>query len=404
MNSTVECKIIKSESGYRQVLSLINYVFYSSPLQAPHPLQSYYSKIYDDPNTFLFGLYQNDKLAATLNMTKFQQNIRGKLYTSAAIDTIGTYPEFRKRGYASALLRYAIDVMYTESIPVSVLNAKHKLSKFYSKFGYVKLKMDLMVQFQVHSLRVFVDVVDEVMERVDFTGNEDMLYEFMKKVREKFHTAVIVNEVWWEKIKQLRKGKYHIGIVRGQDGVLGMMCYSLDRKEGGGQTMTVVDFYYINNSGLYGLMKYIYLHASQIDTVKVRLPAESEPDLWIPGVDFTATFHRLEQSMVRIVRLLDLNGLKIDGDGEFEVRIFDSTCEWNNGTFKFSSVGHTLSIEQTNKQNQPNFLTIQGITALIYGILPSSALSIHNWGTVTKETKINMNKMFHLKSGRVFWE
>jgi hypothetical protein len=91
------------------------------------------------------------------------------------------------------------------------------------------------------------------------------------------------------------------------------------------------------------------------------------------------------------VSLDGIDGLQA-GPGSFGVRIFDSRCPWNNGTWTFASEDGELRV--TPGGTAACDLKIEAISALVYGGYDPADFPFRGWGDVPAATAAAMRTMF----------
>ena len=83
--------------------------------------------------------------------------------------------------------------------------------------------------------------------------------------------------------------------------------------------------------------------------------------------------------MARIVDVEALNDLEV-GHDSITFKISDSNCSWNNGIFQLAGKSGKLSIKKMDpKSNFECELTIQGLTAVVYGNYVLEDLIFKKW-------------------------
>ena len=80
------------------------------------------------------------------------------------------------------------------------------------------------------------------------------------------------------------------------------------------------------------------------------------------------------------------------GPGSFRANISDPDCPWNNGTWKFE--GSTGKLAISPAQMTDCHLTIQGLSALVYGINDPGDFAIRGWGNPPLNVVETMRAMF----------
>ena len=93
-------------------------------------------------------MYENDKLIAFVDgFVTDESNLTDEMFASAAMHNengawqmifgVNTLPEYRNNGYASELLRRAVDEAREQGRKGVVLTCKDKLLPFYARLGFV---------------------------------------------------------------------------------------------------------------------------------------------------------------------------------------------------------------------------------------------------------------------------
>jgi len=95
--------------------------------------------------------------------------------------------------------------------------------------------------------------------------------------------------------------------------------------------------------------------------------------------------------MSRILNVAEFGGMET-GEGSFSVRIIDAICPFNEGKWKFESIGGRLKVSKSNDANCE--LTIQGLTALVFGTHDPQDFPLRGWGNPTSEIQSVMHTMF----------
>jgi predicted acetyltransferase len=95
--------------------------------------------------------------------------------------------------------------------------------------------------------------------------------------------------------------------------------------------------------------------------------------------------------MSRILNVAEIGGMET-GAGSFSARIIDPVCPFNEGTWKFESTDGKLQVSKATEANCE--LTIQGLTALVFGTHAPQDFPLRGWGNPTIEIQTSMHTMF----------
>jgi predicted acetyltransferase len=95
--------------------------------------------------------------------------------------------------------------------------------------------------------------------------------------------------------------------------------------------------------------------------------------------------------MGRIIQIEKMTGLDVS-EGSISVKVTDDDCEWNNGIFNFSSNEGKLEISKTEKYDIE--LTIQGLSAIVYGCYNLDDFEYKGWGKISEVNKTKIEALF----------
>jgi len=94
--------------------------------------------------------------------------------------------------------------------------------------------------------------------------------------------------------------------------------------------------------------------------------------------------------MVRIIDPMDaLADIPVKGDGSVTFALTDQYCSWNNGTYRLTGRDGRLRLEVTDDSTDIR-VNIEGLTALLYGILPTDELRLRGWLEMPDEAVMNL--------------
>ena len=132
---------------------------------------------------------------------------------------------------------------------------------------------------------------------------------------------------------------------------------------------------------------------AQAGKVELWLPSYERPNTWLPDIR-----PKLEPVFVapmgRVLDVAGIGGMSV-GPGSFTARISDPHCPWNDRIWTVIGEGGTLAI--TPGQEADCNLTIQGLSALVYGVNDPGDFYVRGWGDPSAELQDVMRTMFPLK-------
>jgi len=86
-----------------------------------------------------------------------------------------------------------------------------------------------------------------------------------------------------------------------------------------------------------------------------------------------------------------LTGLPV-GVGKFSAQVSDALCPWNEGQWEFECVNGALQISAARRADCS--LTIQGLSALVYGVNDPDDFTLRGWGNPQPGLQQVMRQMF----------
>jgi predicted acetyltransferase len=344
----------------------------------------------------IFGVFDKKELLSVLTIMKTKQSIRGVLKWMGGISMVGTYPEARLKGYTRSLMQTAFQTMKDESFSVSMLEPFRET--FYARLGYVPAYEKYRLTAPLDGLRVNPDTTlgdNWEFERVSGQDAKDTYMTFIQDFAPSvFHgyafNPVIPDEEW----KRRNKNRHYV-FVKKQAKVEALARYQLKgymHFEESGQ-LIIEEMYWRNLPAQAALFNFFGKHKDQIQTLKMLLPFGANFQHWFEDLKDWIEIKVWHPWMVRVIDVKEaLSGLPATEKGELVIKLSDHQCEWNTGTYLLQSDGRHLKIQPT-KQATKTKLTIDGLSALVYGTHSLEALEYTQWlkGADKKTHKLLQN-------------
>ncbi len=152
-------------------------------------------------------------------------------------------------------------------------------------------------------------------------------------------------------------------------------------------------FYYETSQARYLLLQWIARHVDQADHVELWLAPTEQPETWLADLGVKVETD-IRVPMGRVLNVANIGGMRV-GPGGFTACISDPLCPWNEGGWRFEAANGALRVERMDAGARPDCdLTIQGVTALVYGAHDPDDLAIRGWGDPSLETQATMRAMF----------
>jgi predicted acetyltransferase len=188
----------------------------------------------------------------------------------------------------------------------------------------------------------------------------------------------------------LRRNQSWLAQAQVDGETVGLMLYRLTGDGPTQYTLSANRFYYHTSQGKYLLLQWIARHVDQAKQVELWLPAFERPETWLSDMDVEPG--RLAFTpMGRVVDVAQLGGIRT-GPGHLKVRVVDPLCPWNRNVWRLESANGRLQVRPGSKADCE--LSIQGLSALVYGAHDPGDMAIRGWGDAPPEVLERMRAIF----------
>jgi predicted acetyltransferase len=339
-------------------------------------------KIFEKTFEEYYVLEEAGKVMGAGRMTCFDQNIRSSWRKMGGLGALATYPEIRRQGYAREMMNFGIKLMYQEGYVTSMLYPFK--DTFYSAFGFINCPPVLSVSVNPLQLRGCKKPYGYSFQRSSIKEAVDFFKYIHDRSAKNHHGAVRRSDRRWEEM--MAGNRYEIVSVFGKDGEAeGLMMYQNkgysqfgDSKNVG--KMTVREWYCLSCKARTAMLNYIYLHADQIVNVSIPInPVSDDYYHWVQDRNIP-TIRARRSYMARVIDVeRAIEGITSSIEGEVCLQVRDKNCSWNHQTYRIYQEGSTLHIERIEDIECETIVSIEGITALLYGTAHVDTLACFGW-------------------------
>jgi predicted acetyltransferase len=368
---------------------LDNYAFRPTP---PFPnREEWEERIKTRKTTAYYALFEGRKGVAITACPKFTQNLRGKIFTMGGFADVSTHPEARRKGYSRQVIRYAFKALVDQGDVFSSLYPFRE--SFYERLGYVTFPQTRQAIFKTAALEPVLKADLGGVVEVSLMGDGfDPYQSYVQQMQPQVHGMAVFTDLEGQR-EAAQANRSWLAQAKVGNELVGLMVYNLKGDEMMNYDLRAVRFYYRTSQAKYLLLAWLARHIDQAGKVELWLPSYEQPNTWLPDIR-----PKLEPVFVAPMgRVLDVAGIwgMWTGTGSFTARISDLDCPWNNGTWKFEDNSGVLEV---TRAEQADFtLTIQGLSALVYGVTDPADFAIRGWGDPPPEILTTLRVMFPLK-------
>jgi GNAT superfamily N-acetyltransferase len=363
---------------------LASYAFNPSP---PLPDRAEREEVFRErENETYFALLEDERAVASIVSAPMTQQVRGALFKAGAIWGVATHPAARRKGYSRRLMACLLQALREQDRPLSLLYPFRE--SFYQRLGYVTFPLPRIAKFEAAALLPLLS--QKLPGRVERTyiGEEyDTFRRFLSSLQETIHGMALFDEPG----RTLpHRNRFWLALAYVEDEPVGAMMYQLQGEHVTQFTLNAGFFYHRTIEGRYLLLEWIARHVDQVTQVELWLPCYELPETWLADLQV-----RVESAprapMGRVVDVTKIGGMAA-GPGHFSARMTDPLCPWNEGTWQFEGVNGALQVSPASHADC--HLTVQGLTALVYGVRDPGDYAFHGWGDPPPQLQNVMRAMF----------
>lgn len=330
-----------------------------------------------------WGIFDGEELQAKLTIIPLQVYVHGNKFEMGGIAGVATWPENRRQGHVSTLLKHALQEMKSKGQTLSFL---HPFSiPFYRKFGW-----ELYAEYKKYTIPVSkfprkVEVPGRIVRGVTDIPTLDGMYQAYAS---RYNGTLVRDEAWWT--RSVLQGDNHSVVYYSAEGKpTGYALYELKDKD-----LVCDEFVYLNEEARSALWTFFGNHDSRIEQVTMTMvPGDDQLPFMLP--DPRVTQEVVPYFMARIVDLKSFvkqYAFEVHQEAVMTIEVEDSAAPWNAGRWRLSvnQEGKAeLSELPTDQGEQADLTTdIQTLSALFTGYKRPQALhAIHRLSGNPKAVK-----------------
>ncbi|MFP4643930.1 MAG: enhanced intracellular survival protein Eis [Spirochaetales bacterium] len=320
------------------------------------------------------GVFEGEQLASALLVHPLKQAVRRRVLSMGGIGAVASFPEHRGKGYVSALMARALEAMHERGHVVSML-APFKQG-FYERYGYVSAQPELTV-------RTSLDRLSHWLERGVYPADYETIRAPAVEMRQRFCSVADqllpqshgrafrpdVGESEW----RARVGNREAVILRRGDEDVAAFHFSKRHTGDAGPCMSVSALFAADSEALEAVLGFLAAHRDQIEILELSVGVDAPIWRWFSDGSQKLTLTGGNPWMVRIVDVIPaLEGTRVGyPEGTTCIRVDDLQCEWNNRVFRLESNTGQLHIEEASDAPADVTLSIEQLSALLYGVRPA---------------------------------
>ena len=318
------------------------------------------AKFFNDPNRELYGAYFNDEMIAEYLLISFDMKLRDSVIPVGGISNVCTSPLYRERGAIKFLLENSLITMKNKNQPVSLLYPFDV--EFYRKYGWEVFDSLLRLKLSPGSIRKIAD--NEKIQIVSVDEADEQIRNFYNSYAKDHYSMILKDNCIWNEESKFWTGediaKKYVKFYSDNE-LKGILRYVFVSDKNSGSALYITFFITENDEIEKSMWNFLRKLSLQIKDFNMFLPLDYV--VW-PYIFGNPIEMKIEQrSMIRIVDMMGLNGLKVNHDNiSLNIKVDDPQAEWNTGIFNISIKENILKISRTDTSDlECNINTLSAI-------------------------------------------
>jgi len=335
----------------------------------------------------IIGLFEEEKLLSMIRNYTFNQSVRGTIKKMGGVSHVATFPEYRLRGHAKALIKAAFLDMKEKKQSVSLLHPFKE--SFYSSFGYVGTNDNLLIKISLDGFSHYLQDASKIEgeweeKRVRAIDVQDEFEAFKFELDLlQHHGLVFLNDMSSEYWIEDHGGVIVVFIKKNNKIMAAAKYIKIDSGENG--KIFVAEMYWKNIESRVMLFRYFAKHKDQFSHIELRIPYGVNFFGWLsdPMRPFEVKINN-NPWMVRIIDAAEaISDINVNLEGKIILELHDEYCPWNNGVYNLEAVNNKLRMSKCNSVKSHVKMDIKGLTALLYGVYSVEELEFKEWITLS---------------------
>lgn len=380
--------VIRALTEYEERVGVVHrigaYAFGSSPPLDPR--ENLERWLRNMPDATILAAFEGEQAVAISASSPFTQNVRGQIWPMSGIWGVATLPGARRNGHIRRLMADLLRREYEEGMPVSCLYPFRP--SFYERMGYVSFPQPRTAKIDPRPLAPLLRMsLGGAVQLLPIKDGHAIYRAYLLAQQRRIHGMAVCSEP--AALNEASRDHW-LAVARVAGEPVGAMIYVISGEEDR-RVMRVHRFYTHTAAGLYLLLEWFARHIDQVEHIEVRLPPAELPETWWPDLATLKT-ERVWPPMGRVLDVARIGGMAA-GTGRFTARISDPLCPWNEGIWTFAGEGGSLTVTPAAGAAECA-LTIQGLSALVYGAHDPALFAMLGWGDPAPEVQAVMRAIF----------
>ncbi|HEM46401.1 MAG TPA: hypothetical protein ENO23_05070, partial [Alphaproteobacteria bacterium] len=260
---------------------------------------------------------------------------------------------------------------------------------FYERMGYVTFPLPRKATLKPPDLAPLLKPnLGGGVDLVLIGDGYDTYRVYLHRLQQRVHGMSVFVHGAKERVQ--KENRSWLALARVEQELVGLLLYELRGEEVTRLTLRAHRFYYDTSQARYLLLQWIARHVDQASEVEIWLAPYEQPETWLSDLQ-VRTESQVRAPMGRVVDVAGIGGMRT-GPGRFSARVGDPLCPWNEGVWRFETMDGALQV--TRAADAECDLSIQALSALVYGTHDPGDFRFRGWGNPDAETQAAMRAVF----------
>ena len=330
----------------------------------------------------LWGIFERGALQSQICALPFEIAINGHAVKAAGITRVSSYPEARRKGNISRLLRHSLQQLHEEQVPVALLIPFD--IGFYRRFGWEIVNDYTRLTFRPAALPRGDRGAGTVLRGEPAAEIASGIFgEYARN----FNGAILRTDYWWREVTRPRKSGFSAVSCDGAGKPNGYVIYAFDddaqnldyQQLRGGRDLVVKELAYTNHEARRQLWDFLLAHETMIDRVSLTTSVDDILRFELSTGAYEEA--RVPYAMGRIVDFESFIAAYRFKPGAtvrtFDLNVTDSLADWNAGSWHIRvEADGTASADRNPHAPASTIATdIGALTAALFGYVRPASLA-----------------------------
>ncbi|MBL1227899.1 GNAT family N-acetyltransferase [Enterococcus sp. BWB1-3] len=340
-----------------------------------------------------YGYIEGEQLTSQLLSTPFAVDFHGSKYKMGGVGCVSSYPEYRRQGSITALMRRLLSDLAKEKTALSYLSPFSY--PFYRRYGYEQLFEQIIYRIASTDWPK-TTAAESSVYREDWSHAKSVIAEIYAEELVK-HPGALVREDWWLEYKFAQGNEFRFAIAKSKEGQpLGYLVYKVTSEE-----FTINEWKALNKDAYSALAGFIGSHSGTTrqfyyekgfigENLSYLMPA--------PVVEMKLVPYMMGRIVDFKIFIASYPFQKYSTEYQFYLEIVDEFAPWNAGFWQLKVKDGTAVLNQIEDKvfvEGKRVLSsgIQGWTQLLMGYRTGAELNFHEILSGSREMVVLLDQL-----------